>query len=123
MARITVEDCNKYVANRFELILVAAQRGKELNHGALALIDNVKKDKEAIVALREIAAGFLSIENLEKSIITKSLTDETKKIQSESNDKTFDEINEEVLAEIESLKESPDSQSEQLFRNEEDIRE
>jgi len=123
MARITVEDCNKYVANRFELILVAAQRGKELNHGAVALIDNVKKDKEAIVALREIAAGFLSIENLEKSIITKSLTDETKKIQSESNDKTFDEINEEVLAEIESLKESPDSQSEQLFRNEEDIRE
>ena len=123
MARITVEDCNKYVANRFELILVAAQRGKELNHGAVALIDNVKKDKEAIVALREIAAGFLSIENLEKSIITKSLTDETKKIQSESNDKTFDEINEEVLAEIESLKESPDSQSEQLFRNEEDIKE
>ncbi|MFK7760815.1 MAG: DNA-directed RNA polymerase subunit omega [Candidatus Midichloriaceae bacterium] len=123
MARITVEDCNKYVANRFELILVAAQRGKELNHGAVAQIDNVKKDKEAIVALREIAAGFLSIENLEKSIITKSLTDEAKKIQSKSNDKTFDEINEEVLAEIESLKESPDSQSEQLFRNEEDIKE
>ena len=123
MARITAEDCNKYVANRFELILVAAQRGKELNHGAVAQIDNVKKDKEAIVALREIAAGFLSIENLEKSIITKSLTDEAKKIQSKSNDKTFDEINEEVLAEIESLKESPDSQSEQLFRNEEDIKE
>tara|TARA_B110000503_G_C6929790_1_gene322305 strand:- start:39 stop:410 length:372 start_codon:yes stop_codon:yes gene_type:complete len=123
MARITVEDCNKFVPNRFELILVAAQRGKELNHGAVALIDNVKKDKEAIVALREIAAGFLSIENLEKSIITKSLTDETKKIQSESAGKTFDEINEEVLAEIESLKESPDSQSEQLFINEEDIQE
>lgn len=123
MARITVEDCNKYVANRFELILVAAQRGKELNHGAVAQIDNVKKDKEAIVALREIAAGFLSIENLEKSIITKSLTDEAKKIQSKSNEKTFDEINEEVLAEIESLKESQDSQSDQLFRNEEDIKE
>jgi len=44
-------------------------------------------------------------------------------MQSESADKTFDEINEEVLAEIESLKESPDSQSEQLFRNEEDIQE
>jgi len=58
MARITVEDCNKFVQNRFELILVAAQRGKELNHGAVALIDNVKKDKEAIVALREIAAIF-----------------------------------------------------------------
>ena len=123
MARITVEDCNKYVANRFELILVAAQRGKELNHGAVAQIDNVKKDKEAIVALREIAAGLLSIENLEKSIITKTLTDETKKMQSEGDDKTFDEINEEVLAEIESLKESPDAQSEQLFRNEEDIKE
>ena len=75
------------------------------------------------VALREIAAGFLSIENLEKSIITKSLANETKKIQSESANKTFDEINEEVLAEIESLKESPDSQSEQLFKNEEDIQE
>jgi len=123
MARITVEDCNQFVPNRFELILVAAQRGKELNHGAAALIDNVRKDKEAIVALREIAAGFLSIENLEKSIITKSLAKETKKIQSESADKTFDAINEEVLAEIESLKESSDSQSEQLFMNEEDIQE
>ena len=84
MARITVEDCNKFVPNRFELILVAAQRGKELNHGAVALIENVKKDKEAIVALREIAAGFLSIENLERSIIAKSLANDTKKLQSEN---------------------------------------
>jgi DNA-directed RNA polymerase subunit omega len=123
MARITIEDCNEYVANRFELILVAAQRGKELNHGAVAQIDNVKKDKEAIVALREIAAGLLNIENLERSIIKKTFTDGDNKAQSSTNKKTFDQVNEEVLAEIESLKESQESQSEQLFKNEEDIRE
>ena len=68
MARITIEDCNKFVENRFELVLVAAQRGKELNHGAQIKIDNVKKDKEAIVALREIAAGVLDVENLKDTI-------------------------------------------------------
>ncbi|MBY0580806.1 DNA-directed RNA polymerase subunit omega [Candidatus Bandiella numerosa] len=123
MARITIEDCNEYVANRFELILVAAQRGKELNHGAVAQIDNVKKDKEAIVALREIAAGLLNIENLEKSIVKKTFTDGDSRMQSNTNKKTFDQINEEVLAEIESLKESQGPQSEQLFKNEEDIQE
>lgn len=123
MARITVEDCDKYVANRFELILIAAQRGKELNHGAVAQIDNVKKDKEAIVALREIAAGLLNVENLEKAIIKKTFTDEANKEHSNAKKKTFDEINEEVLAEIESLKVPQDSQSEHLFKNEENIEE
>lgn len=120
MARITIEDCNKYVANRFELILVAAQRGKELNHGAIAHIDNVRKDKEAIVALREIAAGLLNIENLEKSIVKKTFTDEVDK---KAIEKTFDEINADVIAEIDSLKRSYDTQSEQLFKDEENIQE
>jgi DNA-directed RNA polymerase omega subunit len=104
MARITLEDCSQYVANRFELILLATQRGKELNHGAVSHIDNVKKEKEAITALREIAAGLLVIENLERSIVKKSSVEETKNLQSSSEEKTFDEINNEVLAEIELLK-------------------
>jgi len=69
MARITVEDCNKYVDNRFELILIAAQRGKQLNRGAAPSIEKTSHKKEALIALKEIAAGSLKIEELERSII------------------------------------------------------
>ena len=124
MARITIEDCNKFVENRFELVLVAAQRGKELNHGAQIKIDNVKKDKEAIVALREIAAGVLDIENLKSSLVKKTFIDNQEDILLKKQENTLDDINQEILDEIDSLKDSSNIKSEnQLFQNEEDIKE
>ncbi|MSO13282.1 DNA-directed RNA polymerase subunit omega [Candidatus Aquarickettsia rohweri] len=124
MARITIEDCNKFVENRFELVLVAAQRGKELNHGAQIKIDNVKKDKEAIVALREIAAGVLDIENLKSSLVKKTFIDNQEDILLKKQENTLDDINQEILDEIDSLKDSSNIESEnQLFQNEEDIKE
>jgi len=119
MARITIEDCNNYVSNRFDLVLIAAQRGKELNHGAKPQIDHVK-DKEAIIALREIAAGKLKIENLEKAIVKKTFTEdqEEEKIETHLID---EEINSKVLEEIESLKQHKDTQKNKLFQDEEDI--
>ncbi len=124
MARITIEDCNKFVENRFELVLVAAQRGKELNHGAQIKIDNVKKDKEAIVALREIAAGVLDIENLKSSLVKKTFIDNQEEILLKKQENTLDDINQEILDEIDSLKDSSNIESEnQLFQNEEDIKE
>ena len=59
MARITVEDCLKYVPNRFDLTLVAAKRAKELSTGAKEAMVPWNNDKPTIVALREIAAGHL----------------------------------------------------------------
>ena len=60
MARITVEDCLDNVENRFELVMVASKRARELiNQGAESLVEH-NNDKPAVVALREIAAGKIT---------------------------------------------------------------
>lgn len=65
MARITVEDCLEVVPNRFSLVLVAAERTKQLLKGAHALIHNDSDNKEVVTALREIAAGHFEIDDSE----------------------------------------------------------
>ena len=55
MARITVEDCLSHVSNRFELVMLASMRARQLFKGAKPLIDS--DNREVVVALREIAAG------------------------------------------------------------------
>ena len=55
MARVTVEDCLDKVENRFALVLIAAQRAKQLLQGSSPLLENVK-NKEVVTALREIAS-------------------------------------------------------------------
>jgi DNA-directed RNA polymerase subunit omega len=58
MARVTVEDCLKNVANRFELVHLASKRVRQLMKGSRALVDNTfSQNKSVVVALREIAAG------------------------------------------------------------------
>jgi DNA-directed RNA polymerase subunit omega len=64
MARITVEDCLENVPNRFELVLAAARRAKQLLKGAPPLVDT--DNKEVVTALREIAARKVNIEFPEK---------------------------------------------------------
>ena len=67
MARITVEDCLKQVESRFELVLKAAERARDLiNTSAEPLIDS-EDDKPTIIALREIGQGVLTEENLASS--------------------------------------------------------
>ncbi|HET6603472.1 MAG TPA: DNA-directed RNA polymerase subunit omega [Xanthomonadaceae bacterium] len=57
MARITVEDCLEVVDNRFELVLMASKRARQLAHGADAMLESVESDdKPTVLALREIAA-------------------------------------------------------------------
>ena len=62
MARITVEDCLEQVPNRFSLVLVAAERAKQLLKGNDALIELEDDNKEVVNALREIAAGAVRID-------------------------------------------------------------
>lgn len=54
MARITVEDCLEVVDNRFDLVLMATQRARQLERGAEAMVDD-ENDKPTVIALREIA--------------------------------------------------------------------
>jgi DNA-directed RNA polymerase subunit omega len=58
MARITVEDCTKRVPNRFHLVQMAAIRTKQLKRGAKPLVQS-EENKEVVVSLREIAAGYI----------------------------------------------------------------
>jgi DNA-directed RNA polymerase subunit omega len=59
MARITVEDCLANVDNRFQLVLVAAKRARQLGAGAEPCVAK-ENDKPTVLALREIAAGFVT---------------------------------------------------------------
>jgi len=59
MARITVEDCLENIPNRFSLILVAAERTKQLLKGEQCLIEDDRTNKEVVTALREIAANVV----------------------------------------------------------------
>lgn len=66
MARITIEDCLEKVNNRFALIQLAFQRVKQLRNGAPRLIQT--KNKEVVGALREIAAGLVTLEQAQPAL-------------------------------------------------------
>lgn len=68
MARVTVEDCVLKVPNRFELVLLAAQRSRNLGAGAPLSLDR-DNDKNPVVALREIAEGTVELSELESGLI------------------------------------------------------
>jgi DNA-directed RNA polymerase subunit omega len=72
MARVTVEDCVEKVPNRFELVLLAAQRARNLSRGEELTLDR-DDDKNPVVALREIAEETLPLEKLEQDLL-KSLS-------------------------------------------------
>lgn len=63
MARITVEDCLQAVDNRFELVLTATKRARQIGHGAEALVEE-ENDKPTVIALREIADGLIDSERI-----------------------------------------------------------
>jgi DNA-directed RNA polymerase subunit omega len=69
MARITVDDCMKLIPNRFELTLAATYRARQLTNGATPLVEP-DKDKPTVIALREIAAGKIGKEMLNRSNAT-----------------------------------------------------
>jgi DNA-directed RNA polymerase subunit omega len=68
MARVTVEDCVERVPNRFDLVLLAAHRARILSSGAPILVER-DRDKNPVVALREIADGALNPEAVEGDLV------------------------------------------------------
>ena len=67
MARLTVEDCLKNVNNRFELILEASKRARQIALGAQPAVE-WDNDKPTVVALREIAAGYVGLADKEELV-------------------------------------------------------
>ena len=68
MARVTVEDCVDKVPNRFDLVLFAAQRARQISGGADLTVDR-DRDKNPVVALREIAEETVRPTHLEEAVV------------------------------------------------------
>lgn len=66
MARITVEDCLEHVDNRFELVMLATRRARQLRRFGTEALVAEENDKPTVIALREIAAGFINEEMLDE---------------------------------------------------------
>lgn len=69
MARVTVEDCIDKVTNRFDLVLLAAQRAREISGGAELTLDR-DRDKNPVVALREIAEETIQPDDLQEALVS-----------------------------------------------------
>jgi len=65
MARITVEDCLEHVENRFDLVLLAARRARQIAQGADPLVP-AENDKPTVLALREIAEGLVTAAGMDE---------------------------------------------------------
>ena len=102
MARITVEDCTKIIRNRFELVVLASRRAKDLSTGIEPLLEK-GKDKNAVLALREIAAKKIHPKDIKEKIISAyesyrpspdvSVTDATKEIYKQETGQDVDKDN------------------------------
>ncbi len=68
MARVTVEDCIEKIPNRFELVMVAAQRARKIGSGAALTLER-DNDKNPVVALREIADETINIDDLKEELV------------------------------------------------------
>ncbi len=98
MARVTVEDCVKVVESRFELILLAAERSRVLAKGSQPLLDR-DRDKNPVVALREIAERKLDLEQTELTLV-KGLQKYHEEVLTEPNE---EEHNKEEILETQQL--------------------
>jgi DNA-directed RNA polymerase subunit omega len=76
MARVTVEDCLELVPNRFALVVLAAERARQIARGAQPLVDC--DNKPAVTALREIAAGMVTFREGVKETVTEYIEERRK---------------------------------------------
>ena len=65
MARLTVEDCLEYVDNRYDLVLLASKRARQISMGSDPLVP-ANNDKPTVIALREIAENLVTNDNIDK---------------------------------------------------------
>ena len=85
MARVTVEDCLEHTDGAFSLVNIAAKRARRIANGSETLLENDENDKPAVLALREIAEGFLDSPDFHKTEndLEKELAEELAKAEEE----------------------------------------
>ena len=119
MARITIEDCIDKINNRFQLILIAAQRARSLANGNEVTVDR-DNDKNPVVALREIAGETIDIKKTEDDLVMglqkfheDKLEDDLQKTEDENQDTTNQEI-------VNDVEEKADSAGMQIYEDKEE---
>ncbi len=113
MARITVTDCLQHVDNRFELVLVAAKRARQLILGAEPLVE-VENDKPTVIALREIAEGLIGPSILDEQVTLPGLEFSDHDEMTEMNDDEVEEaIKQAMLEDTESEQDRPSKEVEE----------
>jgi DNA-directed RNA polymerase subunit omega len=122
MARVTVEDCIKQdgINDRYELVILASKRAKDIGAGAPALVEN-NHEKNAVIALREIAAGKINIPELKEIIIHSMM--QSHKLNSDEDLVVFDDesdVREDVMQELAAGYQEIDSDLESDFDLEDD---
>ncbi len=90
MARITVEDCLEKVENQYDLVLLAKERTSQLNSGAEMLVE-ADNDKNTVIALREIADGKVTIEELKNNSIARLRKEPDESPEEEEAEKVFND--------------------------------
>ena len=118
MARVTIEDCTLKIPSRFELVVLASQRAKEIGSGAKPTVER-DNDKNSVVALREIAEGTISVEALRESVIKKSQKRQAILDQDAPEDDEMD-MSKEISSEIKSLQVADKDEMSDMFSDETD---
>jgi len=85
MARVTVEDCLENVDNRFQLVLVATKRARQISLGSDPLVEE-GNDKPTVIALREIADGLVTRDILDETVKQEDILEFTEEEVAEEND-------------------------------------
>jgi len=83
MARVTIEDCIEKVGNRFELVLLATKRARQISRGATPLVTE-ERDKPTVIALREIADGHIDADSILDEVQANLLDEDGNSIEPEA---------------------------------------
>ncbi|MCB1782840.1 MAG: DNA-directed RNA polymerase subunit omega [Alphaproteobacteria bacterium] len=124
MARVTVEDCIDKVSNRFELVMVAAQRARKIGSGAQLTVSR-DNDKNPVVSLREIAGETVTPADLKEEIITsyqrfQPQDDEEEKIDLMDGEKEWAEMAENTASGMYASEEFDESDEEESDEDDEE---
>jgi DNA-directed RNA polymerase subunit omega len=121
MARVTVEDCILHIPNRFELVLLASQRAKQIGSGTPLTVDR-DNDKDSVVSLREIADKTISLDDLQENLIQgffkRPLSDITDKKLLTSGEEISADVEEAFKDAAQSISTKPDEESGMSFEGE-----
>ena len=119
MARVTVEDCVKKIPNRFDLVIAAAQRSREISNGIAIEVDR-DNDKNPVVSLREIASDAVDVDSLQERFIRSM---QKNLINEENNIEEDETLAEEFAGYLNETKNEPINDQELIFnknKNEDD---